>query len=223
MGRPGTGIVARLAKERLGVGGSVVRVDVSPPMLAVARSLAPDIDWREGNANALPIQDTERFDVLICQQGLQFFPDKPAAAREMRRALVTGGRLALATWRPNEDISLLQDLHRVAERHLGAILDQRHSFGNPAALATLLTEAGFKDVRVENTSRPIRFADGSVFWRLNSTALVGMSAASKGLSDEERARVVAAIVSDSAAALEPYSNGEGLMFQIASNVATARG
>ena len=76
----GTGIVARLASERLGDAGHVVGVDLSPDMLAVARALAPDVDWREGNASALPLRDGEQFDVVVCQQGLQFFPDRPAAA-----------------------------------------------------------------------------------------------------------------------------------------------
>ncbi|MCO5108730.1 MAG: class I SAM-dependent methyltransferase [Burkholderiaceae bacterium] len=77
----GTGIVARLARERLGEAGRVVGVDISPAMLAVARTAAPAIDWREGDACALPLRDAEKFDVVVCQQGLQFFPDKPAGAR----------------------------------------------------------------------------------------------------------------------------------------------
>ena len=53
-------------------------------MLGVARAAAPEIDWREGNATALPIDPDERFDVIVCHQGFQFFPDRAAAAREMR-------------------------------------------------------------------------------------------------------------------------------------------
>jgi len=51
----GTGIVARVAKERLGGAGYVVGVDLSPEMLAVARAVASDIDWRECNASALSL------------------------------------------------------------------------------------------------------------------------------------------------------------------------
>jgi ubiquinone/menaquinone biosynthesis C-methylase UbiE len=89
----GTGIVARLGKERLGDSGKVVGIDLSPAMLAVARQVAADIDWREGDAGALPLRDDEQFDVVVCQQGLQFFPDRAAAAREMHRALA-----AVADW-----------------------------------------------------------------------------------------------------------------------------
>jgi ubiquinone/menaquinone biosynthesis C-methylase UbiE len=218
----GTGIVARVAKERLGEHARVVGVDLSPPMLAVARAVAPGIDWREGNAAALPVLDPERFDVVVCHQGLQFFPDKPVAAREMRRVLVPGGRLAVATWRPLEGMPLLRDLHRVAERHVGTIVDQRHSYGDPAVLGALLVDAGFRDVRVEAISQGIRFSDGSTFVRLNTMALVGMSAASKELGDEERGHIAAIIESDSAAVLSPYTDREGLLFELSANVASAR-
>ncbi|TJW75951.1 MAG: methyltransferase domain-containing protein, partial [Mesorhizobium sp.] len=63
----GTGIVARVARERLGAAGYVAGIDISPDMLAVARGVAPDIDWRAGNALALPLGDGEQFDVVVCQ------------------------------------------------------------------------------------------------------------------------------------------------------------
>lgn len=72
-----------------------------PGMIAVARSLAPAagaaIEWHEASAHALPFRDSH-FDVVLCQQGLQFFLDKALALREMRRVLRHGGRLALSVW-----------------------------------------------------------------------------------------------------------------------------
>lgn len=219
----GTGIVARVAKERLGDAGYIVGIDISSDMLAVARAVAPRIDWREGNASALPLRDGEQFDVVVCQQGTQFFPDKPTAAAQMRRALVKGGRLAVATWRSDDEIPFFRELRRVAERHLGAIDDQRYSFGDAAALEALLRDAGFHDVRSRTISRTIRFTDGAPFLRLNTMALVGMSAAGKAMADEERKRIVEEIVSESARALQQYSDGSGLAFELSTNLATARG
>lgn len=224
----GTGIVARTARERLGGGAGIVGVDISPDMLAVARGAAPEIDWRQGSAAALPLRDGETFDVVVCQQGLQFFPDKPAALAEMRRALTKGGRLAVATWRPDEEIPIMREMRRVAERHLGAIADQRHSFGDAGALAALLEGAGFADVRVRTVSRKVRFEDGAPFLRMNTMALVGMSAAGKSLEGEERKRAVETILAECAPAARPYMEGpnkEGpaLAFDISTNLATARG
>jgi len=219
----GTGIVARLASERLGTAGDIVGIDVSPDMLAVARRVAPDIDWREGNAGALPLRNGEQFDVVICQQGLQFFPDKSTAAAQMRRALKPGGRLAVATWRSDDEIPLFRDLRYIAQRHLGAIADQRYSFGDAAPLEALLRDAGFHEVRSRTISRAIRFNDGAPLLRLNTMAFVGMSAVGKGMGDEERQRVVEAIISDSAPVLQSYTDESGLVFDISTNLATAKG
>src|SRR5712664_1454339 len=73
----GTGIVARLAAERVGPMGRVIGLDLNAGMLTVARSASAgteNIEWREGNATALPFAD-KTFELVLCQQGLQFFPD----------------------------------------------------------------------------------------------------------------------------------------------------
>ena len=217
----GTGIVGRLAQERLGSRGHVVGVDINPQMLAVARRLAPHIDWRQGEASALPLQDDERFDVLICQQGLQFFPDRLAAAGAMFRALAARGRLAVSTWRPEQEFPLLCQLRGIVERHLGPIVDRRHSLGDADALENLLRQAGFRDVRSKRVTRTVTFDEGAVFVRLNAMALVGMSKASAALSDEERQRLVTAIVRDSAELLRLHTHGKGFGFELSTNVAVA--
>jgi ubiquinone/menaquinone biosynthesis C-methylase UbiE len=218
----GTGIVARLARERVGGTGRVVGVDVSPAMLGVARRVAPDVEWREGDAGLLPLQAGERFDLVLCHQGLQFFSDRAAAAREMRRALADEGRLGVSTWRPDNELPVLHELRRIAERHVGPVADRRHSFGEAAPLEALLREAGFRDIGLSTKSRTIRFADGAVFVRLNAIALVGMSAASKGLEDEERDRVVAAIVQESADIVRAHTDQDGFTYELSATVATAR-
>src|SRR5262252_7176507 len=91
----GTGVVSRLAAERMG-SGRVVGLDINAGMLAVARSLnSTSIEWYEGSALAMPFPDAS-FDLCLCQLGLQFFPDRPAAIRDMFRVLQLGGRGALS-------------------------------------------------------------------------------------------------------------------------------
>jgi ubiquinone/menaquinone biosynthesis C-methylase UbiE len=218
----GTGIVARAAKERLADRVRVVGIDMSPVMLAVARRVAPALEWREGSAEALPLASGEQFDVVTCHQGLQFFGDRAAAVREMHRALAPAGRLAVATWKPLAELPLFRDLHGVAERRLGPVVDRRHAFGESQALVSLVTAAGFSHVVAETVSRTIRLPDASRFLFLNAMALVGMSAGAPALGDGERAELAQAIAGDSASIAEPYKEDLVLAFDIATNVITAR-
>jgi SAM-dependent methyltransferase len=120
----GTGVVARMAAPLVGPNGQVVGLDMNPAMLAVARQLpAPSgatITWQDGNAMAPPFTDGA-FDLVLCQHGLQFFPDRSVAIGEMRRVLAPRGRaLAIvlqtlarhpvyeALWSPWRDTSRCQ-------------------------------------------------------------------------------------------------------------------
>lgn len=217
----GTGIVARLAKLRLGASGKVVGIDLNPQMLAVARRADSSIDWREGDAGALPLREGEQFDVVLCQQGFQFFRDPAAAARQAHRALAKGGRIGASTWRPDEESALLHQLRRVAERHLGPIVDGRHRMGEAGPLEDLLREAGFRDVRSKRVSRTVRFDDAALFVRLNAVALIGMVPASKSFSDEERDRIVAAIERDSAELVRVYTDEAGVAYDLGANFVLA--
>lgn len=217
----GTGIVARLAGQLLGGEARVVGVDLNPQMLAVARAMAPNIDWRQGNAGALPVGDNEKFDVVVCQQGLQFFPDKAAAVREMRRVMAPGGRLAISTWRALDELPFLRELHRVAERHVGPVADRRYSFGDAMSLERVIAGAGFNHVRVETVSRKIRIAGPAVFLRLNAMAIVGMSAGAAAMDEAQRAEAAAVIAGDSSELLRAHMDGEELVFEISANVALA--
>jgi len=218
----GTGIVARVASERLGPGGRVVGVDLNPQMLAVARRVAPAIDWRQGDAGALPLGTDERFDVVVCQQGFQFFPDRAAAARQMHRALASGGRLGLSSWQHDDEFGLLRSLREIAERHLGPIADRRYGLGDPVAVERVLGEAGFHDIRSRQITRTLHHADGPTFVRLNAMALVGMSAAFAALDDKARQRLVATIVDDSADLLGRQTDAAGLALEIGTHVVLAR-
>jgi ubiquinone/menaquinone biosynthesis C-methylase UbiE len=216
----GTGIVARLARVRVGHDARIVGVDINPGMLAVARSVAPDIEWREGSAQELPLQG-EQFDVVVCHQGIQFFPDKARAVQQLRGALAPGGRLAVSAWRSDDEAPFGRELRLIAERHLGPLADRRHSFGDERTLAALLRGAGFRDVRTMPVTRTVRFRDGATFVRLNALALVGMSSTSKSMDDAQRDRVLSDILRDSEPVLAKYSDAGGLAYDLATTVALA--
>jgi ubiquinone/menaquinone biosynthesis C-methylase UbiE len=100
----GTGVVTRLAAQQSAT-GRVVGLDLNADMLRVARDIAHTddvpIEWCEGSALALPFEEGV-FNVVLCQLGLQFFPDKSLALREMARVLTSGGRLLLSVFTPIE-------------------------------------------------------------------------------------------------------------------------
>ncbi|MGE0869074.1 MAG: class I SAM-dependent methyltransferase [Kofleriaceae bacterium] len=151
----GTGIVARLVRGRLGGAARITGVDVHAGMLAKARSIAPDIEWIEGNAVALPFADRS-FEIVLAQQVLQFVPDRAAAARELQRILAPGGRLIASTWRPRPYQPLFEALGQVVEHHLGPGNDKRWSLDGDE-LASMLRTAGFVDVHLETISLEERY------------------------------------------------------------------
>jgi ubiquinone/menaquinone biosynthesis C-methylase UbiE len=140
----GTGVVARIASGIVGGDGLVAAVDINPGMLRVARGIDPSpgaaIEWVEASALALPFPDAA-FDVVLCQLGLQFVPDRGVALREMRRVLARGGRLALNVYGPIEHNPATRALCESLERNLGsrASLAKRteHALADTGELAAL--------------------------------------------------------------------------------------
>jgi hypothetical protein len=173
-----------------------------------------------GDAAALPVGSDESFERVFCQQGLQFFPDQQGAARELRRVTAAGGRLLAAVWRSAEEMPVFDALQRVAERHVGPVHDQRYAFGDAKALAQLLSDAGFRDVGVDEASLVSRFTEGAAFVRMNAMALVGMSGARLG--EDERDRLLEVITAESMPAMRPFSDGPAIVCEMRSNVAVAR-
>jgi ubiquinone/menaquinone biosynthesis C-methylase UbiE len=217
----GTGIVARVARERLGPDARIVGVDVAPAMLAVASAVDPTIDWRQGNAISLPVDAPERFTILTCHQGLQFMPDKAAAVREMRRVLAPRGRVAVATWGSLADTPGMRDLNAVVERHVGRFHDSRHSFGDAAALEHLLADGGFRGVHVETLAHDVQFADGVLFARLNAMAAIGMSEKGKALSEAERGELAGVIAAESRDVIDSATRHGAFVLPLTALMATA--
>jgi SAM-dependent methyltransferase len=94
----GTGEIAVRAAR---AGAVVTGLDIAPRLLEQARAKSSDVEWVEGDAQALPFEDAA-FDVVSSSFGIIFAPDQQAAAREVAR--VCRGRLGLTVWRPNEGL-----------------------------------------------------------------------------------------------------------------------
>ncbi|MCC6169275.1 MAG: methyltransferase domain-containing protein [Caldilineaceae bacterium] len=175
----GTGVVARLASQQVGATGTVVGADINPGMLAVARSATPPgmpIEWREASAEAMPLPDAS-FDVVLCQMGLQFMPDKHAALCEMRRVLVRGGRLILNM--PGPAPRLFTIMGEALARHIGSeaagFVNHVFSLYDTAEIRDLVSGAGFHDVSVQSDTKSLHLPPPEEFlWQyVHSTPLAG--------------------------------------------------
>lgn len=214
----GTGAVSRLAAKYVGSTGQVTGLDLNPEMLAVAKTVPQDggtpIRWRQGDAVALRFSNGA-FDLAFCQQGLQFFPDRLAALREIRRVLVPGGRLAVAVWRRIGCCPYFLALAQALEHHAGteAATQMRSSFalGDPGELRSLITEAGFRSVEVRQVSKSLHLPplEDFVPRHLEGTSLAGAIAA---MDSTARSGLIAGV----SAALEAYARKDGatLPFEI---------
>jgi SAM-dependent methyltransferase len=220
----GTGIVARRAASRVGATGVLAGLDADPSMIGVAREvsagLVPPIRWCVGDASALPFPD-ESFDVVVCQQGLQFVPDAVAAVSEMRRVLAPDGRLAVSVWRGVQPGACSTALAATLERRIGgeAVEDMRTpcAFGDPERLRSLAARAGLRDIRIRIVVEKARA--GSAAELLEQTVLMSSLAAPlERLGPGDRARLIGELDE----ALGPHAGEGGLAIPVEASVLVAR-
>jgi ubiquinone/menaquinone biosynthesis C-methylase UbiE len=172
----GTGILSRHAIDYINSNSATMRrvvgIDISPTMLKIAQhsSREKDIEWVEGSAASLPFPD-ESFSLAMCQQGLQFFPDKLRSLKEINRVLVGdesgGGRLALSIWTsikdsPSFDI-LEQLLQQIFGHEAAAIMRMPYSLSDPLEVLSLVKSAGFNEVEMREVTKTVSFASNEEF------------------------------------------------------------
>jgi len=224
----GTGIVARQTAPRVGATGTVIGVDINPAMLTVARSLpAPEgasIDWREGSALSLPLPD-HTFDLALCQAGLQFFPDRPAAVCEMYRVLKPDGRVAISVWRSPEHNPVSQLIWGTLAHHLNttiAVLTPAMSLGDAGELRALLEAAGFADVTVVARSYTVREPYTPQLIARVFPSVAAVVPTFSAMSNEERAALAQKVQTEIDPALAKYVEGGEQLYPMSTHIAMAR-
>jgi ubiquinone/menaquinone biosynthesis C-methylase UbiE len=222
----GTGVVSRAASRHAGPGGSVTGVDLGEPTLAVACAWPPEdgaaaISYMQADATVLPLEDA-RFDVVLCQQGLQFFPDRAAALTEMRRVLKPGGRLGVATWKDFEHspfVAIAEALARHVSPEAAQMMRSPFVLADGAELAGMISSCGFHEVDLFDETITCTWASHPEFAR-RAIAAGPIAALFNDASDQAR-RAVAEEVADR---LRPHALADGrLRMAMTSNVALARG
>ncbi len=152
----GSGVVTRRLAPKLRPGASYTVTDLNQPMVDYAASRQPPdngITWRQADALALPFEEAA-FDLVCCQFGAMFFPDRTAGYREARRVLKPGGRFLFSVWDRIEDNVFADDVtNALAEMFPNDpprfLARTPHGYHEVALIRRELEEAGFTDVEIE--------------------------------------------------------------------------
>lgn len=212
----GTGVVAREASNRVGSDGGVVGLDLNEAMLVVAGRIRPDIEWRQGDATALPYE-AETFDVVLCQAALMFMPDPAKAMLEMARVVKATGRVAIQVW-ASRDVQLgFKPFYDVVARHGGPdavdLICAYWTLGDLQRLTALCAGAGLRILSTMTRTGAIRLPsiDDYVTTEVESTPLVDRISADAYHRIREEARIE----------LAGFNTDDGFRMPIVGHVITA--
>lgn len=152
----GSGVVTRLLAPQLGADARYLVTDLNQPMLEYAASRQGDdsrIAWRQADALHLPFENAA-FDVVCCQFGAMFFPDRVAGYAEARRVLRAGGRWVFSVWDRIEENAFADDVTNavatVFPRDPPRFLARTpHGYHDVAQIRADLSQAGFTDINIQ--------------------------------------------------------------------------
>ncbi|MGN8048102.1 class I SAM-dependent methyltransferase [Curtobacterium sp. 22159] len=208
----GTGYVAEAVARRRGSGAHVVASDVNAAMLAVARQRAGDrYTTVQADASSLPFADGS-FDVVLSQQGLQFFPNLDAALSEIARVLRPGGRLIATVWTDRPSNPYLQaQAEAVADVFPDRPVGPAAAFSlTVSAFVAAATAAGLAEAAGSVLIRTVHFPDLRAFARDHFTALpfgAALAAGAPATADLVASGIVERLTDDGAREVSvPFSS-----------------
>lgn len=170
----GTGIATRAIRTALPADADLVATDLNMPMLDIARTrfgAGEKVRFEAADATALPFKDGA-FDLVICQFGVMFYPDRDLGYREVKRVLEPGGHYLFSVWDSHKYNAYGRIAHEVVGRFFESDPPQflRVPFSYPfEPIKDSLIEAGFEDISVDVFRHtkplpdPARLAGGLIF------------------------------------------------------------
>jgi ubiquinone/menaquinone biosynthesis C-methylase UbiE len=216
----GTGIVARTAAPMVQPGGEVFGVDMNPAQIATARSIDSSIDWREGDAGSLTFADQE-LDLIVCQQGFQFFPDRVQAVKEIHRVLKPGGRVGIAVWSSIEQspgyLALSHALGRIVGASAAGLLDELFAFPDSTEVSRMFGDGGFRNADVVSNNDDAIFNSAEEF-----TRAIAVGSIMRRIDTQFTNDILDLMTADATAEMEPCLGEDGLKFPMEAHLLTAR-
>jgi len=216
----GTGVVARMAAPMVQPGGEISGLDFNGAQITTARTMDPSIDWQKGDAAELPFAD-EEFDLVVCQQGFQFFPDRVQAVKEVRRVLKPGGRVAITSWSSIGGspgyLAIANALGKTVSASAAGLLDELFAFTTPEEVGRFFAEGGFPDAKVTTPRIDAVFASAEELTRAIAVGSI-MRRTQTQFSDETLDLMAAEV----AAEMAPYLGDDGLVFPMEAQMLTAK-
>ena len=152
----GSGVVTRALAPRLPSHARYVVTDLNEPMLDYAAKRQPAdtrISWQKADAEALPFEDAT-FDLVCCQFGVMFFPDRQTGYREAKRVLRPGGCFLFNVWDRIEENVFANDVTNALAEMFPSdpprfLARTPHGYHDPELIRRELKSAGFSDVVIE--------------------------------------------------------------------------
>jgi ubiquinone/menaquinone biosynthesis C-methylase UbiE len=198
----GIGEPAVTAAKRVKPNGKVIATDISPQMLAIARTRAKSfglddiMEFREADGEKLDLPDSStarKFDAILSRWGLMFFPNLPTALVRLKEMLVTSGRLSAAVWSAPSKVPLLDLAFATVRKQINAPAPPPGTPG-PFALADVealkrsFSQAGFKDIRIETLQTTFSFDSPESFTRMHQQVTAPITAMLANHTEEVKNR-----------------------------------
>jgi ubiquinone/menaquinone biosynthesis C-methylase UbiE len=217
----GTGVLTEALHQAL-PGAEIVATDLNPPMLdaAARRISSPNVRFQQADALALPFDDGT-FDLVACQFGIMFFPDKVKGNAEARRVLRQGGTYLLAIWdRVDRNVAT-----RVAGRAVADLFPENSAafyeripfrYFDTAGIESDLRSAGFTRVEIETIELCSRAASAR-------DAAIGLTQGTPMRSEIAKggAEALAAATDAAEAALRQFETADGFSAPMSAHIVTA--
>jgi SAM-dependent methyltransferase len=180
----GTGLAARLLSSR---GATVTGVDIGAGVIEAAKTLAPEIEFRVADAEALPFDDAS-FDAVTSTFGVMFVAQPETTAREMARVCRRGGRLGLLTWVPEGAVTgIFQTMRPYMPPPPANPPPSPFEWGRPERVRELLGDEF--ELRSETGTTTLRMPDGDSVWELFVTGYGPTKSLAANLDPERPGRL----------------------------------